>query len=1532
MNKRPQPGETEEDLLRLQEQFLAQKSTPSVKVKKADKRKASYGESNTGPSADTRKEFSGVNVAKDVVTIPGLPQAMPAMESLPKKRSKFKSNQHNSGSATTSASGPQVGQRMTFDLDDDEEDDPEAAMDRHDTHITAVLARIMEHDTRQKPVFLPQVTTQGFPTVPQRNISATKATDGKSKKKQSLFAQQFESTPPVDFGVTLEPPTRATLLGKPESEEVSMETQESAESTVTDSMKQTPTEVHANTAALASMTSAPSSTSFPASRLLDGSGLLAEGVTEDVAKQQAQDIHLENVSKMAAMSEEEILQEQARLKAMLDPGVLAFLRTKNQRSKQPQESAREESILPSHSATNSRSPPSSSSSATPVSTKQASSPLREGEEEMDTSMEPKTSERGAPTQDSGTSSIREASVGGEKSTQVDSTAAFPVEVNKKWLNMKVVEGDKLEWMSDLPKPSGKPADSKSQARFDFNGQLLSRNAKVPVREGLYHHGDEQEAPGYSLEELFTLSRSAVIQQRVLALQTLARVIYNYRTDSLGGDLKSPLISRLLKAGVLFLLRWAIDDSNEGVLSAGIEALAALIIQPGDEEALDKIYTWHQGFAVPPMLPQKREEGDEDNDDDDEEEEEDQKESKPDQHIASQDVIKGLLKMSLLPRLRYILEVVRPSPPAILNSLSILIRIARHSLDSALAVFRCPRLVRVVFAEFLPTTSWTRQEDPVSNLYGHPTVLAMKLIRVLCVSRRYIADTLVSKHPLKAAILRYTSVEPTNMNLNVAEAFHLSTESFRAWSACVRYGFACEAYREMYPLLMQQLQLFQRLSVLPLSSMEEEVTYQVHRLQLIRASALISLLEGVVQVAGTAAELQARFAMRNDATNVEPSQDTLSPPPIDWSHVTGLTTPLEACAQRWLVEMTGCTEVLSPEAMCLAGSALEFLATFYVKSMLQPSFKAVDCLEHIEEFVTHTLLPYMKSSSFHSAVHNLQLHSSLKYAASNAKRYSPQPLPSFSCYHDDSDDRVHPCVQQRSTLGYSMALFRLTHQLIKIHKGVAAKFEPIALSCYIIPYLENFCQENPSGNSGLAEHFAIHEHMATYFLIKIFQCVVQQVESCKHHSKLYHKAAIKLFARLHPGCEHFAHDLMSTVLFSTEFLSEGSVGDPMAADLAEFLTFSDAGDSSSPSEKPKERSPSRGELLNDAYLKLDSIRNLYMVYFGKEKNSLPKSRSRFVGRPHELSSLAFPPLTGPLLPLDWPFLPLVQLFSEAQKAEMKGQSVKSLPPYIMAAVTDTLRWVFMLETWRPDSLKSIPLAAKIARLYCVFLTAGDLFMEPSVHHYLSALFKIYTTSDNMKALNFDQKIPGLASFHDLYIAALSQYEAVSFGDPLFAHVVLLPLQQRFSVHLRKALWFDHIDVIRTLSLRPSQCLIPMETFLHPCEEEADLVEVYFSSLHRGKVRPTWSPIMHLVAVHHVVSFAFSPKAGGTEGEAVRTARAQLKIVKGILALQNEDLKQLLLLYKGPSSSDPKGYTLHNSLPQDRANILFAAERLAQERRK
>lgn len=46
---------------------------------------------------------------------------------------------------------------------------------------------------------------------------------------------------------------------------------------------------------------------------------------------------------------------------------------------------------------------------------------------------------------------------------------------------------------------------------------------------------------------------------------------------------------------------------------------------------------------------------------------------------------GFLKMQGLPRLRYILEVMRPPPRVVLDILEILIRIARHSTTGAIQV-------------------------------------------------------------------------------------------------------------------------------------------------------------------------------------------------------------------------------------------------------------------------------------------------------------------------------------------------------------------------------------------------------------------------------------------------------------------------------------------------------------------------------------------------------------------------------------------------------------------------------------------------------------------------------------------------------------------------------------------------------------------------------------------------------------------------------------------------------------------------------
>ena len=58
---------------------------------------------------------------------------------------------------------------------------------------------------------------------------------------------------------------------------------------------------------------------------------------------------------------------------------------------------------------------------------------------------------------------------------------------------------------------------------------------------------------------------------------------------------------------------------------------------------------------------------------------------------------------------------------------------------------------------------------------------------------------------------------------------------------------------------------------------------------------------------------------------------------------------------------------------------------------------------------------------------------------------------------------------------------------------------------------------------------------------------------------------------------------------------------------------------------------------------------------------------------------------------------------------------------------------------------------------------------------------------------------MTSIFSRYASFLSQYSAVSFGDALFGCFVILPLAQRHDVKFRRAVWDEHIGVLRALSI-------------------------------------------------------------------------------------------------------------------------------------
>lgn len=155
------------------------------------------------------------------------------------------------------------------------------------------------------------------------------------------------------------------------------------------------------------------------------------------------------------------------------------------------------------------------------------------------------------------------------------------ENSKNWLHFDVVEPAKLEWMRDLPKnmPELKPGEQ-YEARFDWKGVLLpfkpkEDDATVTSTE-LYLHGDDSHRPGYTLQELFRLARSTVVQQRISALRSIGGILSIYNQGYYDGIFELPI------SKVFFLLRYAFDDNTPAMLEESAKALSALFYNETDE--------------------------------------------------------------------------------------------------------------------------------------------------------------------------------------------------------------------------------------------------------------------------------------------------------------------------------------------------------------------------------------------------------------------------------------------------------------------------------------------------------------------------------------------------------------------------------------------------------------------------------------------------------------------------------------------------------------------------------------------------------------------------------------------------------------------------------------------------------------------------------------------------------------------------------------------------------------------------------------
>lgn len=452
-----------------------------------------------------------------------------------------------------------------------------------------------------------------------------------------------------------------------------------------------------------------------------------------LSSKEADDIHNENLNKLSQMSEKEILEEQQKLLSNLDPQLLEFIRAKRM---QTQSDNKQHNLEPVKTGS---------------------------EEKMDTT---ETNDYPTPENDS---------------LWENDVLSHP-QVGK-WLHCNSLEKDKLEWMKGIDE-SRANSNEPYEARFNFKGYLLPYTMKYNEEtKTLFHHGEESHRPGYSLTELFELSRSTVIQQRVMALNTIAGVLEYYSAGIYKDVIELPL------SKMFFVVRIAMDENKGIILEPALKAMRNLIYNRIDEASLDALLGFEEGTQQPSLENDKSEIA----------ELQSNENEFNDFHLAEIDIITALLRTDILQRLFYILDTVKPSFNCIQYSMQILTRLCRDSVETASKIVEMEHLMQTVINNLVPNTSINFRFAPQIVYNGKPVIAALKFLRVLCLQSKEIGDILVSKYGILTPLSQYVS-----SGVDGSYGLRIQIEAFCALSNLLYFGVGIENATTLSPIVVTTL--------------------------------------------------------------------------------------------------------------------------------------------------------------------------------------------------------------------------------------------------------------------------------------------------------------------------------------------------------------------------------------------------------------------------------------------------------------------------------------------------------------------------------------------------------------------------------------------------------------------------------------------------------------------------------------------------------------------------------------------------------
>lgn len=1143
--------------------------------------------------------------------------------------------------------------------------------------------------------------------------------------------------------------------------------------------------------------------------------IVKEGCGE-INDMEIQKIHNENLQTIANLSHEERLKEQEEIASQLSPDQLQFILSLRKKREK-----KNEQVNDCEKAINNYSMEKDSLKTLDMKNKDSLSEKIEFEKKVQFSED----------------------VAMKEIPNVSDELQLPIALEdaKKWVHMDKVDVDKLRWMSDMPPPKPLKDNEGHVARFSFEGDLLPYDADISYRAGLHHHGEEPGRAGYSIDELFILIRSQVLQQRNLGLTTIGNILRNTKEGAYDKCFEMPLLHLMIDAGIVLLLRFAMDEISPQVYQPAIRALYYLVSSEPDERCLALTHPWMPGSLEPQVSSQIHSQ-----DKARKEMDEEEKELK-DFEIIQLDIVRALIRMDAHLRIRYLLETIKPSPETVLHLLGILTRCVRHSLTSAWTLANTPRLIEVIIENFLPcnVSSLLAGENVanMTNVYGVPLRHALHLLRVWASQGRQLSAILCNTFDIMSRILSYVSLEPTEVEMPRSEAMQLSKESYAMWATLLRYGLnkPQEAVASFYPMLVRQL-IFYRDKV----NINEDT--DTNRFNFDVGAHIFEMLMCALNVSATHTLLETRmFVGKESSFNSEGKGEVLQPPVLKWNDLKDIPGVLETCLNKWLSQLSRDHRSTSYSALRMIGCCCNFLTSYFTKWKDQKDYSGQESIEKIQKLYETSISQFLKSTAFQTYIESLPHHSALGQNYVSGEERDPKNLGSLCCV--TKGGKVVPVILPSSPLPLLLPLLHLVYNLHLIHPVLEIKsIQEVLDSSAMVKYLTKISKSSYNLASNWLVRIEVH------FLWNILQLAA--LKSCQSMA-LYHKVGIGLVSCIHRGDECLVKDLLNNVVCAPEFAAHltelpSSVEDLVLGDRAPL----DSPAISQPSIAPQQLNKQLHSSLNSMAKELIPALVTDIAY---DTSSVWSK-----GIPFLTNSLSIIQKESSLV-LDkyWPLIPVKQLYKENHQTPPGPGLERVEPAYgdisnpeTILCITRCVQMTYLiLKHCHNRILDSKETTAWFRHLSLVFLASNDLFLDSSISSYLQGCLLELVKNEGYLKIDSSVEVSGHGNTMGWYRSMCAQFKSVSYGDSTFALFIIIPIQQHWPPGYRTHLWNDACDTMTFMRLltKNVEAFIPIKQFLEPVEEVEDMITLYKAALGSKTVTEMRNPFLYHLATHHIKHF-------------------------------------------------------------------------------